>query len=337
MFELKSDKNTQSSIDKANYPKGNVLSKNKAGFNKKIKKIAQVGKNNFLNLFKCKSKIEAENKLVDKIKYDEFPKSTILAIVERNESELTILVRPKLPHLIDAILNPDELEERFYRSLEKNKIKKEDLAIIQLEMENVKKQVSSDEISTRIYDLLEVMSDERQVTMKINTITDKLNQPLEIDNEIQSNTSIKNAISTLPISLNQDDSKNLFFELSLMVSELSREKDISDKLLNDFRDRVVELKRNEEPAVFKFKFKFDSILGQAHSTLSKQTLDKIKTKLDGHVQVKIDEDKEVSIFEGINVKPLNPIIVTLNMIRFKLFNALNRLKNKLIKFKFGRF
>lgn len=331
MFGLKSDKNTQGSIDKANYSKGNVLSKNKAGFNKKIKKIAQIGKDNFLNLFKYKSKMETENKLVDKIKYDKFPKSTILAIVERNESELTILVRPKLPHLIDAILNPDELEERFYRSLEKNKITKEDLAIIQLEMENVKSQVSSDEVSTRIYDLLEVMSDERQVTMKIDTITDKLNQPLEIDSEVQSNTSIKNVISTVPISLNQDESKSLFFELSLLVSELSRKKDISDKLLNDFRDRIIELKNNEEPAVFKFKL--DSILEQAHSTLSKQILNKIKIKLDGHIQVEFKEDKTIPIFEGVNVKPLNPMMVTLNMIRYKLFNALNRLKNKFIKFK----
>ncbi|HHE6470996.1 TPA: hypothetical protein ACPFI9_003663 [Providencia rettgeri] len=338
MHELRINKKTQNSFNTDNYQNDNVKSKSKSSFNKKINKVIQVGKNKLSDILNQRNKVKVNsesvevincNKYFDNANYSKETESINFDKSKENESVLAILVRPELPSLIDAVINPDVLEENFYRYLEENKIKKEDLAIIQLEINKVKKQVSSEEITTRIYNLLEEMFDEKQVAMKINTIIEKLHQPLMIESEIQSNTSIKNSINVLPVILKQNESKDSFFELSELVSKISREKDIPEELLNEFKNKFIELKSNKDLA--ESKLKLDNILEQAHLIVSKQIFDKIKEKLKGHIQVEFEEDKQESIFEGIKVKPLSRIMVTFNMIRYILFNSLNRLKNKLVK------
>lgn len=328
MLESMNQKNFFPSLAVTKVQLKDAPKKIKKCFAKQIKKIKQNTKLSHLNLRR-----NNKNK-IDDLKNTETQLQGVLKDsnrdqvgFENNEYEVKISKQPEWQQLTKALTTPGEVEKSLYSSLKKNGVREGDIDLIKKSINKMKETNSSDDIVVKIYDFLELFSNQGSLTNKF--IIDYLDKPMEIDRSTQ-DTNL-NSLSSQPEKTKEtsdsiDVSDRLYNELIKNVFEISREKNITDELFSCFGQKLSNWKKNEQPEVFKIKV--NELFNIASEIVSKKALDEIKLKLKDDIEIKNETVKPISIFDDTipEPKPKTSMEKWLNTIEWKLFFFLEKIE-----------
>ena len=305
----------------------NLIKKLKKSVTKQIKKIEQPSKTSFPKLSENSKNKTSDIKQVDAPReYILKRNSSIPLGLEENEYKIKLINRPILPELIEALIDPNKIEDTFHQYLTQNKVNREDIDSIEKIVTQMKDAESSDDVVVKLYDLCTILSDENKKHVTNKFIISYLEEQTRIE-EGEQDTKLGNlpsfpvkAIEPEPI----DVAGKLYSELTKMIFSMGRQSDISDELLADFQAKINSLKQNESAETFTLMLK--ELDTKASFFLTDSMFKEIKAIFDLHTDMKselIKSNTQSNVIDDTIIGTVPDDIKTRRKGRMKrLFNAI---------------